>query len=77
MSKNFVPRKEHLRKILLHNFIQKKCASEAHRIIAETNGDHTLSETTCRDWYRLFKNNDFDLYNKERPGALKKFEDEE
>ncbi|EFN71498.1 Histone-lysine N-methyltransferase SETMAR, partial [Camponotus floridanus] len=65
--------KEYLRGILLHYFIQKK----SHRILVETYGDHALSETTCRDWFRRFKNNDFDVEDKERSGAPKKFEDEE
>ncbi|KAG5311344.1 MOS1T transposase, partial [Pseudoatta argentina] len=31
----------------------------------------------CRDWFRRFKNNDFQLEDKERSGAPKKFQDEE
>lgn len=72
-----MPSKEYLRGILLHYFIQKKSAAEAHRILVETYGEHALSETTCRDWFRRFKNNDFDLGDKERSGAPRKFEDEE
>lgn len=72
----FVPNKVYLRGILLHYFIQKKSAAEAHRILVETYGDNALSDTTCRDWFRRFKNNDFDLEDKERSGAPKKFEDE-
>ncbi|KAG5309752.1 MOS1T transposase, partial [Pseudoatta argentina] len=34
-------------------------------------------DTTCRDWFRRFKNNDFQLEDKERSGAPKKFEDKE
>lgn len=71
----FVPKKEYLRGILLHYFIQKKSAAEAHRILVETYGDNALSDTTCRDWFRRFKNNDFELEDKERSGAPKKFED--
>ncbi|GBP04117.1 Mariner Mos1 transposase [Eumeta japonica] len=33
-------------------------------------------DTTCRNWFRHFKNNDFKLEDKECSGALKKFEDE-
>ncbi|KAG5320002.1 MOS1T transposase, partial [Pseudoatta argentina] len=47
---NFVPNKPFLRGILLHYFIQKKSAAEAHRILVETYGEHALSERTCRDW---------------------------
>ncbi|KAG5327442.1 SETMR methyltransferase, partial [Pseudoatta argentina] len=76
MSK-FVPNKVYLRGILLHYFIQKKSAAEAHRILVQTYGDNALSDTTCRDWFRRFKNNDFELEDKERSGAPKKFQDKE
>ncbi|KAG5321442.1 MOS1T transposase, partial [Pseudoatta argentina] len=76
MSK-FVPNKVYLREILLHYFIQKKSAAEAHRILVQTYGDDALSDTTCRDWFRRFKNNDFQLEDKERSGAPKKFQDKE
>ncbi|KAG5311876.1 MOS1T transposase, partial [Pseudoatta argentina] len=76
MSK-FVPNKVYLRGILLHYFIQKKSAAEAHRILVQTYGDNALSDTTCRDWFRRFKNNDFQLEDKERSGAPKKFQDKE
>ncbi|KAG5315241.1 MOS1T transposase, partial [Pseudoatta argentina] len=66
-----------LLQILLHYFIQKKSAAEAHRILVETYGDNALSDTTCRDWFRRFKNNDFELEDKERSGAPKKFQDKE
>ncbi|KAG5317544.1 MOS1T transposase, partial [Pseudoatta argentina] len=73
----FVPNKVYLRGILLHYFIQKKSAAEAHRILVQTYDDNALSDTTCRDWFRRFKNNDFELEDKERSGAPKKFEDKE
>ena len=65
----------YLREILLHYFIQKKSAAEAHRILVQTYINHALPETRCR--FRRFKNNDFDADDKERPGAPKKFEVEE
>ena len=74
---NSVPKKVYLQGILLHYFIQKKSTAEAHRILVETYGDHTLSETTSRDWFRHLKNNDFDIEDKECSGTPKKFEDEE
>ncbi|KAG5313551.1 MOS1T transposase, partial [Pseudoatta argentina] len=73
----FVPNKVYLRGILLHYFIQKKSAAEAHKILVQTYGDDALSGTTCRDWFRRFKNNDFQLEDKERSGAPKKFQDKE
>ncbi|KAG5309731.1 MOS1T transposase, partial [Pseudoatta argentina] len=69
----FVPNKVYLRGILLHYFIQKKSAAEAHRILVQTYGDTALSDTTCRDWFRRFKNNDFELEDIERSGLLKLF----
>ena len=74
---NFVPKKEYLREILLHYIIKKKSAAEAQRILVGTHGDYAPSETTCRDWFRRFKNNDFNVKDKERSGAPKKFENEE
>ncbi|KAG5318107.1 MOS1T transposase, partial [Pseudoatta argentina] len=73
----FVPNKVYLRGILLHYFIQKKSAAEAHRILVQTYDDNALSDTTCRDWFRRFKNNDFELEDKERSGAPKTFQDKE
>ncbi|KAG5321439.1 MOS1T transposase, partial [Pseudoatta argentina] len=73
----FVPNKVYLRGILLHYFIQKKSAAEAHRILVQTYDDNALSDTTCRDWFRRFKNNDFELEDEERSGAPKKFQDKE
>jgi len=68
--------KKNLRRILLHYFIQKKFAVEAHRILAETYSDHALFETICRNWFRRSKNNKFDVEGKERSGEPKKFDDE-
>ncbi|KAG5318939.1 MOS1T transposase, partial [Pseudoatta argentina] len=56
---------------------EKKSAAEAHRILVQTYDDNALSDTTCRDWFRRFKNNDFELEDKERSGAPKKFQDKE
>ena len=66
----------YLRGILLHYFTLKKSAAETHRILVKTYGDHALLETTGREWFRRFKNNDFDVEDKERSGIPKKFEDE-
>jgi len=48
-----------------------------HEILVETYGDYALSETICKDWFKLTKNNDFYVEGKERSAAPKKFEDEE
>ncbi|KYM94110.1 Sarcoplasmic calcium-binding protein 1, partial [Cyphomyrmex costatus] len=59
------------RKALLFYFNFKKFAAERHRLV-EAYGEHALSETTCRDLFRRFKNNDFDVNDKEWPGQQKK-----
>ena len=73
----FCTKKVYLQGILLHYFLQKKSATEAHRVLVENYGNHALLETACRDWFRCFKNNDFDIEDKKCFGALKKFEDKE
>lgn len=67
------------RRVFARNFtfFKKKSATEAHRIFVETYGDHALSKTIRRVWFGRFKNNDFDIENKERFGAPEKFEDKE
>ena len=73
---DFVPKRVYMERISLHPFIQKESAAEAHRII-ENYCDPAPSETTCRDWFRCFKNSYFDVEVKEHFGTLKKFEDKE
>ena len=71
---NFVPNSQYLRKVLLHYFISKKTAAEIHRMLVKFYGEHALSETTFRDWFRRFKSGNFDLSNKERGKPRKKIE---
>ena len=44
---------------------KKKSAAESHRMLV-TYGDNALSETTCRDWFRRFNADNFDLSDKKR-----------
>lgn len=74
---NCEPEKHHLREVLLYLFNIKETAAESHRLLVEAYGDHALSETTCRDWFRRIKSGDFDVKDKQRPGPSKKFEDAE
>jgi len=50
----------------------KKSAIEWRRLLVEAYG-----ERTCRDWFRRFKNGDFDVEDKERTGRSKSVEDTE
>lgn len=71
---DFVPSKRHLREVLLFFFHSKKTAAEAHRELLKVYGDAALSETTCRDWFRLFKEGDFNVQDRPREGKPKIFE---
>ena len=72
---DFVPNNRHLREVLIFFFHSKKTATEAHREILKVYGDAALSETTCRDWFRRFKDGDFDVDDRPREGRPKTFED--
>jgi len=52
--------------VLLHYFNLKKTAVETHRLLSEVYGDKTLSEKHV-DWLERFRNDDFDVRDKERP----------
>ena len=74
---DFVPNNRHLREVLLFFFYSKKTAAEAHRELQKVYGDAALSETTCRDWFRRFKDGDFDVDDRSREGRPKTFKDAE
>ena len=72
-----MPKKEHLREVLIHYFILKKSAAESYRILHEAYGKHAPSQDTCERWFKRFKSDDFNVKDKERPGQPKKFEDQQ
>ena len=72
---DFVPNNHHLREVLIFFFHSKKTAAEAHRELQKVYGDAALSETTCRDWFRRFKDGDFDVDDRPREGRPKTFKD--
>jgi histone-lysine N-methyltransferase SETMAR len=74
---NFVPSKQHLREVLIHYFHLKKSATDAQRLLIEAYPDYSVSVRMCQEWFARFKSGDFDVEDKERPGQVKKFEDEE
>jgi len=73
----FIPKKLNLREVLLHYFILKKSAAETHRLLVNIYGEHAPLKTSCKEWFRRFNSDDFDVRDKERKGAPKKFEDAE
>jgi len=44
-------------------------------MLVEAYGDNALSETTCRDWFRQFNDDNFDLSDKKRENRPRKVED--
>ena len=72
---DFGPNNRHLRVVLIFFFHSKKTVDEAHRDLQKVYGDATLSGTTCRDWFRRFKDGDFDVDDSPREGRPKTFED--
>jgi len=64
-----------MREALLFCFNLKKSAAESHRMLVEACDDNALSETTCRDWFRRFNYDNFDLSDKKRENRPRKVED--
>ena len=64
-----------MREALFLCFNLKKSIAESHRKLVETYGDNALSETTCRDWFRRFNDDNFDLSDKKRENRPRKVED--
>ena len=72
---DFVPNNRHLREVLIFFFHSKKTAAEAHRELQKVYRVTALSETTYRDWFRRFKDGDFDVDDRPRERRPKSFED--
>ena len=71
---SFEPNKCHLRELLIYFFNMKKFAAKAHRLLVETYGEVALSERSCREWFRKFKNCEFEIEDKERSRKPKLYE---
>ena len=63
-----------MREALLFCFNLKK-SMLPHRMFVEAYGDNALSETTCRDWFRRYNNDNFHLSDKKRENRPRKVED--
>jgi len=64
-----------MREALLFCSNLKKSAAESHRMLVEAYGDNALLETTCRNWFRRFNDDNFDLSDKKRENRPRKVED--
>ena len=56
-------------------FHQEKSSAKAHKIFVKTYSENALAQTTCRYWFRRFKSNDFEFYDKGHSSEPKKIED--
>ena len=66
-----------LLELLIYLFNLKKSAAEAHRLLVESYGGTALSERSCREWFKKFKNGEFNIEDKECSGRPKVYEDAE
>jgi len=62
------------RHVLLHYFNLKKIAAATHKLLIKAYGNCAPSERICQEWFPRFKNDDYDVNNKQRSGQPKKFE---
>lgn len=46
-------------------------------MLVETYGEHSLGITQCKEWFKKFRNGNYDVENKTRENAPKKFQDAE
>ena len=61
----------------MFTFIIKITSAECCRMLVETYGHNAPSESICRPWFIRFNNHNFDLEDKERKRAPKRFEDKD
>ena len=57
---DLVPNNRQLRELLIFFLHSKKTVAEAHRELQKVYGDPAPSETSFRDWFRRFKDGNFD-----------------
>lgn len=63
-------------KCFFSTFNSGKSAADSYRLLFETYPNHVPNEATCRRRFVRFRNGYFGVKDKERPGQVKKFEDE-
>lgn len=64
----FIPSKEHIRHVILYEFLKRSSASATAKSIQKTYGDGVVTERTCRRWFSRFKNGNYNLQDESRVG---------
>lgn len=72
-----MPNNHHLREVLIFLFHSKNTPAKAHRELQKVYRDAAVSKTKCRNWFRRFKDSDFDVVDCRREERPKIFEDSE
>ena len=70
------PNKIHIGHCMLFLFNQGKTTTETMDQITRTYGDGVISYATVKNWFKRFRNGEYDLEDKERSGRPKETEDE-
>ena len=74
---SFEPNKRHLWEILIYFFNWKKSVADAHRLLVEKYGEAAFRERSYREWFQKFKNDEFNIEDKECSGRSKVYGDAE
>ncbi|XP_055932781.1 histone-lysine N-methyltransferase SETMAR-like [Argiope bruennichi] len=68
--------KEHIRHCLLYEFDKKSTAAAAHHNLCQVYGEDTIDESTCRRWFRKFREGDRSCQDQARSGRPSQVEDD-
>uniref|UniRef100_A0A0N5BH76 HTH_48 domain-containing protein n=1 Tax=Strongyloides papillosus TaxID=174720 RepID=A0A0N5BH76_STREA len=71
-----VDKKQHFRHLLLFAFNRGQRVAEAVREICSVYGEDAIGWSTAKDWYRKFRNGNFDLQDSPRTGRPSSFDEE-